>query len=408
MSASTSASTTNVVDNQNYAYLFKSVRNNSIILSVAIYLIVVFYYITKSPKILYEETVLYSLIMVLPLLIGAIYLITKTTEGASISGSVPDEITATQYVKYGFMILGFIGFIYFFNTVSLPVYLVSGAFQLIIISMIIVGLAIVYKIGYNYFFKMQGWAGFIVNMIFYIPCMLLDLLTFIKNDLSQAPKAVYVLFIIEILLVLLYLYIPKIIKSVSKTVSVSDGTLIFSEPKQINNKTNLTSYVDLQTKFVKNKPVSVDVVNNKFAFSMWVYIVPIQSSYYPYNGDATIFEFEKYHPRLIYNGSTGKFKVFFNQSKYDEFEMPLQKWNHVVFNYTKSNVDVFVNGEILATYKNRDSNNEGLSIGDVISIGQDNGLSGGICNMVYFNRPLLGYEISTMYKINKNNDPPML
>jgi hypothetical protein len=67
-----------------------------------------------------------------------------------------------------------------------------------------------------------------------------------------------------------------------------------------------------------------------------------------------------------------------------------------------------VNGELKTTHKNRDSNNEGLSIGDVVSIGQDNGLSGGICNMVYFNRPLLGYEISTMYKINKNNDPPML
>jgi hypothetical protein len=344
--------------------------------------------------------------MVLPLLIGAIYLITKTTEGAA--GAVPDEITAAQYIKYGFMTLGFIGFIYFFNTISLPVYLVSGVFQLIIISMLIVGLAIIYKIGYNYFFKMQGWAGFFVNLIFYIPCMLLDLLTFIKNDLNQAPKAVYVLFIIEILLVLLYLYVPIILKSVSKTVSVSDGTSIFSEPKQINNKINLTSYVALQKKFAKTKVVSGSVVNNKFAFSMWVYIVPIEPSYYPYNGDATIFEFEKYHPRLIYNGSTGKFKVFFNQSKYDEFEMPLQKWNHVVFNYTKSNVDVFVNGELQTTHNNRDANNEGLSIGDVVSIGQDDGLSGGICNMVYFNRPLLGYEISTMYKINKNNDPPML
>jgi len=404
MSASTSTST-NVIDTQNYAYLFKSIKNNSIILSVAVYLIVVFYYMTKSPKILYEETVLYSLIMVLPLLIGAIYLITKTTEGASVSGSLPDEMTVSQYIKYGFVLLGFIGFLYFFNTVSLPVFLVSGIFQLIIVSMLIVGLAIIYKIGYNYFFKMQGWAGFFVNLIFYIPCMLLDLLTFIKNDLSQAPKAVYVLFIIEILLVLLYLYVPKIIKSVSKTVSASDGNVVFSEPKQINNKTNITSYVDLHA---KTKDVSSDVVNNKFAFSMWVYIVPIEPSYYPYNGDATIFEFGKYHPRLIYNGSKGKFKVFFNQSKYDEFEMPLQKWNHVVFNYTKSNVDVFVNGELKTTHKNRDANNEGLSIGDVVSIGQDNGLSGGICNMVYFNRPLLGYEISTMYKINKNNDPPML
>jgi hypothetical protein len=140
---------------------------------------------------------------------------------------------------------------------------------------------------------------------------------------------------------------------------------------------------------------------------MWVYVQPIPPTVYPYNGDATIFEFGNYHPRLIYNGSTNKFKSFMNQSESTEFTMPLQAWNHVVYNYTKSSVDLFVNGELVATKKGRSGVNEGLSMDDILSIGQDDGLSGGICNIVYFKTPLFKYEIENMYNLNKMKDPPI-
>ena len=87
--------------------------------------------------------------------------------------------------------------------------------------------------------------------------------------------------------------------------------------------------------------------------------------------------------------------------------MPLQKWNHVVFNYTKSNADLFINGVLKGSVP-RDAVNENLSIGDIISVGQPDGLSGGICNMVYFSHPLLSYEIKTMYSLNKDKDPPIV
>jgi hypothetical protein len=86
--------------------------------------------------------------------------------------------------------------------------------------------------------------------------------------------------------------------------------------------------------------------------------------------------------------------------------MPMQKWNHVVTNYTKSGVDLFVNGELVHSAP-RDAQNEGLTIGDIIVIGQDNGLSGGVCNMVYFSRPLLKPEIESIYSLNKDGDPPV-
>jgi hypothetical protein len=309
-------------------------------------------------------------------------------------------------MKYSGIIIVFILLIYLFNTLVLSsqiVYLATAFIQLIIFLMIIVALAIIYKVGYNILYKIEGWPGFIINLIFYIPCMVLDLLEYIKNDFKQAPKAVYVLLIIELILGLLYIYIPKFMNVVSKSLSNKDGKVVLMEPLSINKLSKLSSYVDLQQSKITDK---TQIINNKFAISAWVYVVSLEPTHSPYNTDATVFEFSDYHPRVIYNGAKGKFKAFFNRAKSIEFDMPLQKWNHVVFNYTKSNADLFINGELKGSAL-RDPDNENLTIGDVITVGQTDGLSGGICNLVYFSHPLIAYEIKTMYAINKDKDPPI-
>lgn len=379
-----------------------TLSQNAITLGVAIYLIVIAYYMTKDPEKIFTKIYLYSTIAIVPIIIGFVYLLKNSNSIANTA-----NLEFNDYIKYGFGFVFFILIVYFFNNINISsqmVYLATGFIQLIIVFMIIVALAIIYKVGYNYLYKMQGWSGFIVNLIFYIPCMLLDLLEYLKADLQQAPKAVYVLLIIELVLGLLYVYSQKISKSFGKMLGLKDGKVVLAEPLRIDKETRLTSYVDLQKNKIDDKN---QIINNKFAISAWIYIVPVSPSHSPYNGDATIFEFTNYHPRLIYNGAKGKFKVFFNQSSSTEVDMPLQKWNHVVFNYTKLNADLFVNGKLVGSVE-RDDVNENLSISDIMTVGQVGGLSGGICNIVYFPRPLVKYEIETIYSLNKDSDPPTL
>lgn len=377
---------------------------NVVTLSVAIYLIVIAYYMTKDPEKIFTKIYLYSTIAIVPIIIGFVYLL-KNSNSNSIANTAKLELN--DYIKYGFGFVFFILIVYFFNNINISsqmVYLATGFVQLIVVFMIIVAFAIIYKVGYNYLYKMQGLSGFIVNLIFYIPCMLLDLLEYLKADLQQAPKAVYVLLIIELVLGLLYVYSPIISKSFGKMLGLKDGKVVLAEPLRIDKETRLTSYVDLQENKIDDKN---QIINNKFAISAWIYIVPVSPSHSPYNGDATIFEFTNYHPRLIYNGAKGKFKVFFNQSSSTEVDMPLQKWNHVVFNYTKLNADLFVNGKLVGSVE-RDVVNENLSISDIMTVGQVGGLSGGICNIVYFPRPLVKYEIETIYSLNKDSDQPSI
>ena len=370
-------------------------KSNAIILAVAIYMIVIAYYMTKDPEKLFTKIYLYATIAVVPIFAAIIYTLNK-------SGGESTAIGTGDYIKYGAGFLAFLLVVYFLNYINLTskmVFLATGVIQMIVILMIIVALAIIYKIGYNYLYKLPGWGGFFVNLIFYIPCMLLDLLEYIKADLQQAPKAVYVLLIFELILGLLYIYAPKITKAFAKSFSNKDGKVVQLKPVKISTESRLSSYVDLQKGKDKGQ-----VINSKFAISMWVYIVPTHSTH---SGDVTVFEFTDYHPRLIYDGAKGQFKAFLNQANFVEFDMSPQKWNHVVFNYAKSNADIFVNGELKGSVK-RDHVNENLSLGDVIVVGQNNGLSGGICNMVYFGRPLFNYEIETIYALNKGSDPPTI
>ena len=373
-------------------------KENVMSLSIAIYLIVITYYTTKDPDKLFTSEYLYYTIFLVPFLFAIIYRFSSTSSPTS-----APTTTADMY-RYGAIILAIIIIYYILTNVSTSetmIYLATGFIQLIFILIAIVALAIIYKVGYNYIYKMQGWTGFIANLIFYIPCMLLDLLEYVKADLQQAPKAVPVLLIIELILIILYIYAPKISNAMMKSLSNKDGKIILKEPLTIKEEKRVSSYVDLH-----NVEIGEDsIVNNKYAISMWVYVVPVEPSHSPYNGDATIFEYTDYHPRLMYNGAMGKFKAYLNEGKYEEVDMPMQKWNHLVFNYTKSNADLFVNGVLKASATRE---NENFTIGDNIVVGQKGGLTGGVCNMVYFRRPLAKYEIDSIYSLNKDLETPTI
>jgi hypothetical protein len=387
----------NPINNTGFS-LKETLKENGLILGIGIYLIVMAYYLTKDPDALFTKKYLYIALTIIPMFIGLASYFKSVKPGDSIDIKKPIYIILGVLVAY-FIIDKFFGAV-------LNTFFITSLLQLIVILIIVVALAIYYKLAYNQLYKLETTTGIVANIIFYIPCLLLNLMEYISNDLKQAPKAVYWLLVLEAILIGLYVGIPKLMKSVTKNASIKDGTPVVMEPVRLDNANNVASYVELQTS-ISGRPVNPgDIINNKFSLSAWVYVIPLSPNTVPYNNDAVVYEYKDYHPALMYNGSTGKFKCYFNRSSSHEFTMPMQKWNHVVTNYTKSGVDLFVNGELVHSAP-RDAQNEGLTIGDIIVIGQDNGLSGGVCNMVYFSRPLLKPEIESIYSLNKDGDPPV-
>jgi hypothetical protein len=375
-------------------------KNQIILIAVAVYLLTVFSFMTNNPDVLYSQQYFYLSIIIIPLVAVGIWFFKY--QGASISG----------YEKmFAITMLGLIAIgIYLYISNEVSILEINSAFTIyrsLEVLIILVILAIVFRTAIKQFDTSEsaGWSGFFIQLIFYIPCLIGDFIEYLIGEVRATPKVVFSLFIIEILLILSYLYLPKIL-SASMT---KNGIILVKDPTPINVKKSLKTYMDLTSTSAQSNDLLKTqlIIKNTFALSGWVYIVSQPPNKYPYNDEATIFEFTTLHPRLVFNGKTNKFKAYFNEAQNYDFEMPLQKWNYVVFNYDKMSIDLFVNGQLEHTVKRNVSNDDNFQINDLVYIGQERGLSGGVCNLMYSTTPLIGQDIQRNYDYNKYSEPPM-
>ena len=93
-----------------------------------------------------------------------------------------------------------------------------------------------------------------------------------------------------------------------------------------------------------------------------------------------------------------------NRIIYKNSNFLLQKWNNIIINYNGGVLDIFLNGELVKS-----------EIGvvpymtyDNLTIGQDNGIKGGICNVVYFKRALNSSNVYYLYDMVRDRSPPVL
>jgi hypothetical protein len=93
-----------------------------------------------------------------------------------------------------------------------------------------------------------------------------------------------------------------------------------------------------------------------------------------------------------------------NRIIYTNKNMLLQKWNNIIIQFNGGTLDIFLNGELVK------SNIEVIPYMkfDTLTIGSDGGVNGGICNVVYFKKPLSITTIYNIYNSVKNITPPVI
>jgi hypothetical protein len=91
-----------------------------------------------------------------------------------------------------------------------------------------------------------------------------------------------------------------------------------------------------------------------------------------------------------------------------------QKWNNIVFNYYKQNVDVYINGKMeysidYPTNSVKFNNQDKIEVGVEVDTEGYNKyyLNGAICNVVYFVKPLTRSQIATQYNLLFMKNPPV-
>ncbi len=270
--------------------------------------------------------------------------------------------------------------------------------------MVIVGLAIVFLMFSMYLKQSKGWLGFFVHLIFYIPCLFIDLVQYIKGEIKSTANLIYILFIIEILLVLSYIYIPKFVSKMLK----QNGISILSDSRFLNKEYIITS--NELMKLPKANPQDNTLYRQNFAVSMWVYIDPQSNSYNAYSKETNIFNMDDKKPQLVYINNMSnqdekdKLGIYFGEDKY-VIKNKGQRWTNVVINYTSTTVDIFIDGDLERTF-NLTAPPQYITTGTVV-LGANDGLDGAICNIIYFNKALLKTEIVNMYNLLMFSNPPL-
>jgi hypothetical protein len=306
----------------------------------------------------------------------------------------------------------------------------------------------------------------ILNILFYIPCLLViavdkiyQLFGLKKPSTGSTitafspptPFEINMLIISIALLTLYFLWFFIIKKKIQNVYFKRGGKQLINQPLQTDILTNVISYQSL---------TNSETFDYQYAMSFWVYLDSFppstNSSYsklisllsYGQNPSVkysssnntlyitvkqtntesgneiakekekekeinaeTIDKWNNEKTNINNNIENVKDMIFSNEVDtdghriiYSHSDVHLQKWNHIVLNYSGGTLDVFYNGELVKS-----------AIGvvpylnfDMLTVGTENGVSGNIANLLYFDHPIDILTMNSLYRSFTHKNPPVI
>lgn len=213
--------------------------------------------------------------------------------------------------------------------------------------------------------------------------------------------------------VLLFLYYKS--PSIKDKILLQGGKLLVNQPVYTNIQYPLASYEMLNNS---------DKFNYQYCISFWVYLnANSPNTNKSSNVFASILNYGN-KPNILYRSSTNTIMITMDQkglslnkdNKLIDFDengnrillkkdnLLLQKWNNIVINYSGGTLDIFLNNKLIKSI----SGVVPYMTLDTLTIGENDGYIGGLCNLIYFNRPLTSAEMFYLYNTSKFLDPPVL
>ena len=305
----------------------------------------------------------------------------------------------------------------------------------------------------------------IFNTILYIPCLLVNVLDYFTGQYNTNKKSELIILLIALSLFIGYFVFKYLVYPfIAKKYYSQGGMSVVNDPIPTDKMDRIISYQELNTGVYEDQlsgSGSDDAKRNyNYAISFWFYLdsfSPSTSS--AYNKTSNILSFGD-NPAVRYNAVTNSLVVTmkyndnckitrkpninkktkvknintlegFNQmqteikNKIEEVKaMPmaveldeegnvivyvkqgvlLQRWNNVVLNYNGGTLDIFYNGELV---KSAIELVPCITF-DMLTVGDDNGVSGNVANVLYFNETIDYLKVSALYNSLNGVNPPVI
>jgi hypothetical protein len=409
----------------------KCIYRSFIALFTVIFSAIVIYVASTDPNATSNKYYMYTALIVLPILVGSVMVLPIFSQ----------SVRGTGGIAIGLFLLLMILSVYFFYRHINPqsVKYMTYIMFILLFLIIIVGLAIFYKIFIRYVKNLRGWGGFFAKLIFYLPCLFLECVEYLSKDFKNTSNMIFVLLGIEVVILLIYIYLPKLIRYTQSL----DSKMLLNKPMFLNTRT----YVGNSKAFridrvapdesdVLSSAMNVDeIIRKNYGISMWV---NVNTSYIPKGTQTPLFYYGQddaafnnpatsvlpANPSVVYanDASNNGDAIVVYLSNEDPnakitFSMTGQKWHYIAINYDNGKCDVFLDGNLEGSYV-FDGKLPKYNIGDVMIAGWDyndlenymmhQGLYGAICHIKYYSKPITHRQIMTQYNLYRFKNPPIV
>lgn len=403
------------------------IRNYGIAAICLIITSIVVYKAVTLPNINTDQFYLYAVFAFLPILVGMFV----------ISPLFSENIDTGSGMLYGSLAFLLIVSMYLFYQIIYPnsVGLVSKLLFWVSVLGFIVGLSIVYKIFMRFIQNLKGWGGFILRVIFFLPCLLIDFLETVFNELKSAPTMIGVLFVLEILIVLAYVYGPSLLAALytqnaktllntsvflNKLLPIAKSETFLLDPNDSLNPTG--NY---------GPEGNVPTYRTNYSVSMWIYLNPKASNNHAYAKETTLFKYglpsEMGKPQITYFNAvdhdpnvhtTDNYHIYYTNKAVPNnrftVQMPGQTWNYIVLTYNDNIVDLFINGNLVKTQVLDSTMVPDYRSTDIMTVGEGDGtlmrggLYGAIANVNYYTVPMSQSQVTSSYNMLRYKNPPTI
>ena len=235
-------------------------------------------------------------------------------------------------------------------------------------------------------------------IIFYLPCAIIDIVDWAKNQYNITTKTIWIILSIECLFISLRILVPRLMTFMINL----NGLQLLRDPLYLNRQHEIGSYDVLHKDKEKN--------DYTYSISAWFWInSQPPNTRKAYTKYTNIIEYGR-KPAVEFNGVENTLRV--NCQIKDDVEITiakikdikLQTWNNIVVNYDGSTMDVFLNGILVGSKPNIAP----YITMENIKIGAEKGLEGGICNVNFYNKILQEREIIIEYKALREMPTPLI
>jgi len=170
-------------------------------------------------------------------------------------------------------------------------------------------------------------------------------------------------------------------------------------------------YTDVQTDLGGYKEETyTGEYNYNYAVSCWIFLHDQPpSAGIAYNKPTSLVNFSG-RPNILYDTSTGTLQFTVQSATgtpnvvYETQDFQKQYWTNILVNYTSGTLDIFMNGKLVASK----SGVIPYMTHDKVTVGADDGISGGVCNVAHFSRPLTKPQIDAYYASLRLRNPPVV